>query len=97
MVRSNTLGVDEIDELFGTEIRYSRGVNAAGNKCVKVDIMKSVAGVKLRAGLDVYYIADAETGELTIGYTARGGADWNDLYEALFGAEEAPAEGTWTA
>lgn len=97
VVRSNTLGVDEIDELFGTEIRYSRGVNAAGNKCVKVDIMKSVAGVKLRAGLDVYYIAGAETGELTIGYTARGGADWNDLYEALFGAEEAPAEGTWTA
>ena len=97
VVRSNTLGVDEIDELFGTEIRYSRGVNAEGNKCVKVDIMKSVAGVKLRAGLDVYYIADAETGELTIGYTARGGADWNDLYEALFGAEEAPAEGTQTA
>ena len=56
VVKSNTTGIENIDSLFGTEVRYKRTVDEQGRKCVNVKVSKNIAGIKLQAQAKVYYM-----------------------------------------
>ncbi len=88
VVKSNTTGIENIDSLFGTELRYKRTVDEQGRKCVNVKVSKNIAGIKLQAQVKVYYIA-SEEGDITLGYEVAGNTDWNELYTLIFGEQNA--------
>lgn len=88
VVKSNTTGIENIDSLFGTEVRYKRTVDEQGRKCVNVKVSKNIAGIKLQAQAKVYYIV-SEEGDITLGYEVAGNTDWNELYTLIFGEQNA--------
>lgn len=88
VVKSNTTGIENIDSLFGTEVRYKRTVDEQGRKGVNVKVSKNIAGIKLQAQVKVYYIVSEES-DITLGYEVAGNTDWNELYTLIFGEQNA--------
>lgn len=85
---SDFVGVDLPNGIAGLEIRYKRTVDEQGRKCVNVKVSGTVMGIKTRAMVKVYYDVK-ESGEMVLGYEVAGDADWNALYELIFGEEDA--------
>lgn len=75
-------------DLLGAEIRYKRTVDEQGRKCVNVKISAGVGIAKLQAMVKVYYDIN-DNGETVLGYEIAGDADWNALYEIIFGEDNA--------
>lgn len=75
-------------DLVGAEIRYKRSVDEQGRKCVNVKVSAGVGIAKVQAMIKVYYDIK-DNGETVLGYEIAGDADWNALYELIFGEEDA--------
>lgn len=84
---SDFVGVELPDGLANLELRYKRAVDQQGRRFVNVKISGTVVGVKTQAMVKVYY--DVKDGEAVLGYEVGGDADWNVLYDLIFGEQDA--------